>query len=101
MSLCLGEENVSNVVVKYLHVAILISVGEDVPLNVSERSDPVQNSSVQRHICCLQVLRGIDVCGLECKSEWIKAQEQGSSHLSLFTKTQGRNCEGHERKTES
>lgn len=93
---------------KYLHVAILIPVGEDVPLNVSERSNPGQNSRVQHHICRLQLLRGINVCGLECKSERITAQEHDVCpvihlidsdldwvsrgfwccfHLSLFTNT--------------
>lgn len=60
----------------YLHVAILISVGEDVPLNVSERSNPGQNSRVQRHVCGLQVRRAINVCGLKCMSKGITAQDQ-------------------------
>lgn len=67
----------SNLGAKYLHVAILIPVGEDVPLNVSERRSPGQNSRVQSHICCLQVRRGINVCGLECKSECITVQQDG------------------------
>lgn len=76
---------VSNLTAKYLHVAVLIPVGEDIPLNVSERSNPGQNGRVQRHICCLQLLRGINVCGLECKSEKITAQEHGVYCMSINT----------------
>lgn len=75
VGLCLGE--IMCIKPKYLHVAILISVGEDVPLDVSQRRDPGQNSGVHCYIGCLQVCRGIDVCGSEWKSVWITTQEPG------------------------
>lgn len=53
---------VLSLMAQYLHVASVISVSEDVALNVSQRRSPGQNSRLQRHIQSLQVLRGINVC---------------------------------------
>lgn len=75
MGLSVGE--IMCIKPNYLHVAILISVGEDVPLDVSQRRDPGQNRGVHCYICCLQVCRSIDVCGSEWKSVGITAQEPG------------------------
>lgn len=54
----------SNRGAKYLHTAILVSVGESVSLNVGQGRSPGQNSRVQLHILRLQVRRTINICGL-------------------------------------
>lgn len=56
---------------KYLHVAILVPVGEDVPIDVSKRRNPGQNWRVCCYISRLQVPRGINVWGLKRRPERI------------------------------
>lgn len=52
---------------QYLHLAILMSIGEDVAVDVSERRNPGENRRINRHICRLQLSWGIDVCGLKVR----------------------------------
>lgn len=66
-TVCKGKTPAS----KYLHVAILVPVGEDVPIDVSKRRNPGQNWRVCCYISRLQVPRGINVWGLKRRPERI------------------------------
>lgn len=50
---------------QYLHLAIVMSIGEDVAVNVSERRNPGETRRIHRHVCGLQLRWGINVCGLK------------------------------------
>lgn len=57
--MCLGAQ--------YLHLAVLMSIGEDVAVNVSERSNPGENRRIDQHLRSLQLRWGVDVCGLKVR----------------------------------
>lgn len=58
---------VSELRLQYLHLAVLMFIGEDVAVDVSERRNPGENRRIDRHVCRLQLRWGVDVCGLKAR----------------------------------
>lgn len=48
---------------QYLCLAILMSIGEDVAVDVSERRNPGENGRIDQHVGRLQLRWGVNVCG--------------------------------------
>lgn len=53
--------------VRYLHAAVLATVGEDVAVDVGERRNPGEDRWVDCHVSRFQLRRGVNVCGLKVR----------------------------------
>lgn len=54
---------------QHLHLAVLMSIGEDVAVDVGERRNPGEDGRVGQHLCRLQLRWGVDVCWFKGRGE--------------------------------